>query len=77
MAADTLAVPLLVGIGLDSLSVSPSAIPSVKRTIRALNYSKAKQLAEECLNLSSEEQIVKTIEKFFKDNLIQRTRNIL
>lgn len=77
MAADTLAVPLLVGLGLDSLSVSPSAIPSVKRTIRALNYSKAKQLAEECLNLSSEEQIVKTIEKFFKDNLIQRTRNIL
>ncbi|MFA6598555.1 MAG: phosphoenolpyruvate--protein phosphotransferase [Ignavibacteriaceae bacterium] len=77
MAADTLAVPLLVGIGLDSLSVSPSAIPSVKRTIRALDYSKAKKLAEECLNLSSEEEIIKAIEKFFKDNLIQRTRNIL
>jgi len=77
MAADTLAVPLLVGIGLDSLSVSPSAIPSVKRTIRALDYSKAKKLGEECLNLSSEEEIIKAIEKFFKDNLIQRTRNIL
>ncbi len=77
MAADTLAVPLLVGLGLDSLSVSPSAIPSVKRTIRALDYSKAKKLAEECLNLSSEEEIIKTIDKFFKDNLIQRTRNIL
>ena len=77
MAADTLAVPLLVGIGLDSLSVSPSAIPSVKRTIRALDYSKAKKLAEECLALSSEEEIIKTIEKFFKDNLIKRTRNIL
>lgn len=77
MAADTLAVPLLVGLGLDSLSVSPSAVPSVKRTIRSLNYEKAKLLAEECLNLSTEEQIIKTIEKFFKDNLIQRTRNIL
>lgn len=77
MAADTLAVPLLVGLGLDSLSVSPSAIPSVKRTIRAVDYSKAKKLAEECLKLSSEDEIIKTIEKFFKDNLIQRTRNIL
>jgi len=77
MAADTLAVPFLVGIGLDSLSVSPSAVPSVKRTIRALEYSKAKKLAEECLSLSSEEEIIQTIEKFFKDNLIQRTRNIL
>jgi len=77
MAADTLAVPLLVGIGLDSLSVSPSAIPSVKRTIRALNYEKAKQLAEECLNHTSEVEVTQTIEKFFKDNLIQRTRNIL
>ncbi len=77
MAADTLAVPLLVGLGLDSLSVSPSALPSVKRTIRSLNYEKAKHLAEECLQLSSEEAIIKTIEKFFKDNLIQRTRNIL
>ena len=77
MAADTLAVPLLLGIGLDSLSVSPSAIPSVKRTIRALDYSKAKILADECLTLSSEDEIIKTIEKFFKDNLIQRTRNIL
>lgn len=77
MAADTLAVPLLVGLGLDSLSVSPSALPSVKRTIRSLNYEKAKLLAEECLLLSSEEAIIKTIEKFFKDNLIQRTRNIL
>ncbi|NCQ18936.1 MAG: phosphoenolpyruvate--protein phosphotransferase [Ignavibacteria bacterium CG22_combo_CG10-13_8_21_14_all_37_15] len=77
MAADTLAVPLLVGLGLKSLSVSPSAIPSVKRTIRALDYSKAQKLAEECLILSSEDEIIKTIEKFFKDNLIQRTRNIL
>ena len=77
MAADTLAVPLLVGLGLDSLSVSPSAVPSVKRTIRSLHFSKAKKLAEECLQLSSEEEIIKTIEKFFKDNLIKRTRNIL
>lgn len=77
MAADTLAVPVLVGIGLDCLSVSPSAIPSIKRTIRALSYANAKQLAEECMELGTETEITKHIEKFFKENNIKRTRNIL
>jgi phosphotransferase system enzyme I (PtsI) len=77
MAADTLAVPILVGIGFDCLSVSPSAIPSIKRTIRALSYEKAKHLVEECFVLKSEIEITKHIEKFFKENNIKRTRNIL
>lgn len=77
MASDNLAIPLLVGLGLDCLSLSPSLIPSIKRTIRALSFKNSKLLLEECLELSSEEEIISHVEKFFKENLIQRTRNIL
>lgn len=77
MAADTLAIPLLVGLGLDSLSMSPSTILYAKRIIRNCEYSKAKKLAEECLTLTTEEEIVNRIEKFFADNNITRTRNII
>ncbi len=77
MAADTLAIPLLVGLGLASLSISPSTIPYAKRIIRSLSYSKAKALAEKCLTFSTEHEVTKEIEKFFEENSITRTRNII
>lgn len=77
MAADTLAMPLLVGLGLDSLSMSPATIPYAKRIIRSMSYQKAKELAEECLELGSEKEITERIEKFFKDHSIIRTRQII
>ncbi len=45
MAADPLLVPLLVGLGVDELSVSPTAVPMVKDVIRNLRYSQAEDLA--------------------------------
>ncbi len=77
MAADTLAIPLLVGLGMRSLSMSPATIPYAKRIIRRLSYEKSKEMAEECLTYSTEEEIIERIEKFFKDNSITRTRNII
>ena len=77
MAADTLAIPLLVGLGLDSLSLSPSTIPYAKRIIRNISLEKAQVLAQQCLKLSTEEEVVEEIENFFKSNSITRTRNII
>ncbi|NUN08755.1 MAG: phosphoenolpyruvate--protein phosphotransferase [Ignavibacteriaceae bacterium] len=77
MAADTLAVPLLVGMGIDIISVSPSAIPSIKRTIRSFSLKNAESLVNECLASDNEEEIQELIKKFFKENSIQRTRNII
>lgn len=77
MAADTLAVPLLVAMGIDIISVSPSAVPSIKRTIRSFSMSKAKILVEHCLASDNEDEIEALIQKFFKENSIQRTRNII
>jgi len=77
MAADTLAIPLLVGLGLDSLSMSPGTILYAKRIIRGFEFKKAKALAEECLQCKTEVEIQKKVKKFFDDNNISRTRNIL
>lgn len=77
MAADTLAIPLLVGLGLDSLSMSPTTILYAKRIIRNFEFKKAKTLAEECLQCKTEIEIQNKVKKFFDDNNITRTRNII
>ncbi|MEJ2104426.1 MAG: phosphoenolpyruvate--protein phosphotransferase [Ignavibacteriaceae bacterium] len=77
MAADTLAMPLLVGLGIEILSMSPSTIPYAKRIIRGCEFKRMKKLADKCYSLTTEEEIKETIEKFFADNKIIRTRQII
>lgn len=77
MAADTLAIPLLVGLGLESLSMSPSTIAYAKRIIRSCSMANLEELANDCLASVTQEEILARIEKFFKDNSIIRTRNII
>lgn len=57
MAADGLAVPLLVGLGVRELSVVPSAIPDLKRRIRALCIEDCRELAGRCLSLGSPAEV--------------------
>ena len=77
MAADTLAMPLLVGLGIEMLSMSPSTIPYAKRIIRSCEFKKMKKLADKCNSLASEEEVKEAIEKFFAENKIIRTRQII
>jgi len=77
MAADTLAMPLLVGLGFDSLSMSPATITYAKRIIRSCDYKKTKRLAAQCLKMQSEEEVKAAIEDFFNKNKITRTRQII
>jgi phosphotransferase system enzyme I (PtsI) len=77
MAADTLAMPLLIGLGVDILSMSPATIPYAKRIIRSCDYKKAKRLADKCNSLNTEDEVKEAIEKFFADNKITRTRQII
>jgi phosphoenolpyruvate-protein kinase (PTS system EI component) len=48
-AADERAVPLLLGMGVDSLSVTPPAIPAAKEAIRGADTVAAQQIAAEVL----------------------------
>jgi phosphoenolpyruvate-protein phosphotransferase len=49
LGADPQAVPILVGIGVDELSVSVPAIPTVKAQIRGLTLAEAKERAQQAL----------------------------
>ena len=53
LAANIATVPLLVGLGLDELSMSSPAIPEVKRAIRNLTMPQATEIARRALSLSS------------------------
>jgi phosphotransferase system enzyme I (PtsI) len=46
MAASPELVPLLIGLGVNELSISPSSVPMVKDVIRKLHYSDCVELAE-------------------------------
>lgn len=57
MASDPMLVPLLVGLGVDELSLSPSQAPLIKDVIRKLHYSDAVELAQKSLGSSSAEEV--------------------
>lgn len=76
MAGDSLATPLLVGMGLDALSVVPSSIPYLKRIIRSISYESAKNLAADCLSYSTHFEVTSRIERFFVENLIKKHQNV-
>jgi phosphoenolpyruvate-protein kinase (PTS system EI component) len=52
-AADRLAVPILLGLGVRELSVVPAMVPAVKRGVRSLRMDACGELARRCLDLTS------------------------
>jgi phosphoenolpyruvate-protein phosphotransferase len=57
MASERLAVPLLLGLGVDELSVSVPQIPAIKAAVREVNLLDCKAIAEQLLGLESAEQV--------------------
>ncbi|MGO0305490.1 phosphoenolpyruvate--protein phosphotransferase [Endozoicomonas acroporae] len=57
LASDPNAVPILVGLGVQELSISVPAIPVVKARVRSLNYKHCQSLAREALTLDSVEDV--------------------
>ncbi|MCZ7592927.1 MAG: phosphoenolpyruvate--protein phosphotransferase [Kiritimatiellae bacterium] len=59
MGGNPLMVPLLIGLGVDELSVSASLVPMVKDMIRKLRYSQAEELANTVIALESADEITR------------------
>ncbi|MBO6577287.1 MAG: phosphoenolpyruvate--protein phosphotransferase [Rhodothermales bacterium] len=49
MATNLRAVPVLIGLGVETLSASPVYLPSIKRVVRAMKRSEGRLLASEAL----------------------------
>ncbi|MDF1494812.1 phosphoenolpyruvate--protein phosphotransferase [Caproiciproducens sp. CPB-2] len=68
MASDPMAAVLLLGMGLDEFSVSASNVPYVKDVIRKTAFSRAKELYEHVMTLSSSIEIKKYLEENINAN---------
>ncbi|MBK8549701.1 MAG: phosphoenolpyruvate--protein phosphotransferase [Ignavibacteria bacterium] len=72
MASDPLATAVLVGLGIDELSVVPSIFPEIKQIIRKLVYSEAKDFCDEILTYPDEEKIRTLVYKFYQEKIVSR-----
>ena len=63
MAGELLAIPILLGLGLDEFSMNPPAIPFAKRLIRSISYEQARKVAEKALNLPGDKEIREYIQE--------------
>jgi phosphoenolpyruvate-protein phosphotransferase len=57
LASETLATPLLLGLGVDELSVSVPLIPAVKAAVREVDLADCQAIAQQVLGLESAEQV--------------------
>ncbi|PTX97253.1 phosphoenolpyruvate--protein phosphotransferase [Verrucomicrobia bacterium LW23] len=57
IASDPRAVPILVGLGVDELSVSLPSIPAIKAQIRTLDIAACRELAQRALAAESAEEV--------------------
>ena len=62
LAADPLAVPVLVGLGVDELSVGARSIGEVKARVRELSLPQAQELARQALAVGSAQEVRTLVE---------------
>lgn len=58
MAGDIRLTPLLLGLGVEELSVGPHQVPRVRRAIRALSHSECSAMASEALKTPLSQEIM-------------------
>ncbi len=69
MAADPITAIILLGLGIDELSMSSIIIPQVKKVIRSIRLSDARKLAEELMQKNSSKDIKNVIRAYVNQNL--------
>ncbi|HEY4248922.1 MAG TPA: phosphoenolpyruvate--protein phosphotransferase [Lacunisphaera sp.] len=69
MAGDSFYVPLLLGLGVDELSMTPTLLPSVKFLIRAMKLSDAKKLAQEAVAQTDPRKTHALLETFYNERM--------
>ncbi len=69
VAADPRFVPLLIGLGVNELSVAGRYVPMIKNVIRSTSISAARKLVEQVLTLSSAEEIEDLLTREYRQNV--------
>jgi len=58
MARDVALIPILIGLGMDELSVGATSVPRVKMAVQSLAVPECKQLVDEILQLQTSSEIL-------------------
>ncbi len=72
MAGDINLTLILLGLGLDEFSTSPIAVPEIKKIIRSVKYSEAKEIALKALTFATGPEVL----KYAKEKLKQYAPDI-
>ncbi|MBT3605777.1 MAG: phosphoenolpyruvate--protein phosphotransferase, partial [Candidatus Latescibacteria bacterium] len=75
MAGDPIASLLLIGLGIDSLSMTPRALPEVKQMIRKVPFETLKQAAIAAVNMDGGEAVLahfqEVLGELFTDSMVE------
>lgn len=61
MAGDEIAIPILIGLGLDEFSMSATSILKARSQVRHLSKPDLEQLAKQVLQMSTTEEVIKAV----------------
>ncbi len=71
MSSDPAIAILLVGLGIDEISASPVTLPKIKKAIRSIRYSDAKEIAQRALALHTGKEIYAFLKGKLRDVCVE------
>lgn len=66
MAGDEIAIPLLIGLGLDEFSMSATSILKARRQIKELSQSEMQELTNRAINAATSEEVQTLVKQYTK-----------
>ncbi|MDD3179700.1 MAG: phosphoenolpyruvate--protein phosphotransferase [Opitutaceae bacterium] len=69
MAGDPIYAPLLLGLGVDELSMTPPSLPAVKYLIRAIKLAEAQKLAADVIRETDPKKAFALVEAFYQEHM--------
>ncbi|MDQ7052999.1 MAG: phosphoenolpyruvate--protein phosphotransferase [candidate division KSB1 bacterium] len=66
MGGNPLATLILLGLGIDEISVSPIVLPEIKKIIRSVSHPESERIAEKVLSMSTAEEIEKFMMRYMR-----------
>ncbi|MFP5162718.1 phosphoenolpyruvate--protein phosphotransferase [Staphylococcus equorum] len=66
MAGDEIAIPLLLGLGLDEFSMSATSVLKARRQIKDLSQNEMEELSQRAINCATSEEVQELVEQYAK-----------
>jgi phosphotransferase system enzyme I (PtsI) len=73
MGADPINLPVLLGLGLDSISMNPISIPAIKSLVRSLSYQDCQSVTKDALTQANAADVQRLILDNYADLLDMAT----